>query len=79
MLFPYVFAALRVSYGVGWKVSLVAELFGANAGLGYVLNLARQNFDTPLILAAVLCIILLVFVVDKVVFQTLDRAISRWR
>ena len=38
MLLPYVFATLRTSFGVSWKVVLTAELFGGNAGVGYLLN-----------------------------------------
>ncbi|MEQ1772023.1 MAG: ABC transporter permease subunit, partial [Devosia sp.] len=38
LLVPYLFAALRTSFGVAWKVTLTAELFGGSAGVGYLLN-----------------------------------------
>lgn len=79
MLFPYLFSALRVSYGVAWKVSLVAELFGAQKGIGYLLNLTRQNFDTPVMLGAVVAIIGQVYLVDKYLFQSIERILAGWR
>lgn len=76
LLFPYLFAALRMSYGVGWKVSLVAELFGTSSGLGYLMNLARQNFDMPLVVACIVVIIILVAAVDKFVLQGIQNLIQ---
>jgi len=39
LLMPYVVAALRIAYGVGWKIALVSELFGAESGIGFLLAL----------------------------------------
>ncbi len=58
-LVPFIFATIRISYGVAWKVALAAELFGGRSGLGYLFNTARQNFDMPLILVVVIVIIAL--------------------
>ena len=44
-----------------WKVALTAELFGGNAGLGYLVNVARQEFDTPTIFAVIVLIIAFVY------------------
>ena len=44
-LYPFVFATLRIMFGVAWKVALTAELFGGSSGLGYLINLSRQEFD----------------------------------
>ena len=41
--------ALRINFGTAWKVALTAELFGGGSGLGYLMNLARQSFDTAMI------------------------------
>jgi ABC-type glycerol-3-phosphate transport system permease component len=41
LLYPFIFATIRISFGVAWKVALTAELFGGNTGLGYLLNLAN--------------------------------------
>ena len=77
MLVPYVFAALRTSFGVAWKVVLTAELFGGNAGVGYVLNTARLQFDTETIFAIILFILLFVTLAETCVFRPLQRVIAR--
>jgi NitT/TauT family transport system permease protein len=77
MMVPYVFAALRTSFGVAWKVTLTAELFGGNAGVGYILNVARQEFDTETIFAVILFILLFVALMDVFVFRPLQRRLDR--
>src|SRR6185437_3227870 len=44
-LTPFIFATLRISFGVSWKVALAAEMFGGHTGLGYLFSVAQQNFD----------------------------------
>ena len=77
MLVPYIFATLRTSFGVAWKVTLTAELFGGNAGVGYLLNVARQEFDTETIFAIILFIILFVAGVETLFFRPLQRRLDR--
>ena len=76
-LFPFIFATLRISFGVAWKVALTAELFGGNSGLGYLLNLARNDFDTPLIFGIILIIIAFVYSVERFVFDPVQRHLAR--
>jgi ABC-type nitrate/sulfonate/bicarbonate transport system permease component len=77
MMVPYVFATLRISFGVAWKVTLTAELFGGNAGIGYLLNVARQEFDTETIFAVILFILLFVACMEVFVFRPLQRKLDR--
>jgi NitT/TauT family transport system permease protein len=77
MLVPYMFATLRISFGVAWKVTLTAELFGGNAGVGYVLNVARQEFDTETIFAVILFILLFVAFTEVFIFRPLQRRLDR--
>ncbi|WP_028030889.1 ABC transporter permease [Gemmobacter nectariphilus] len=77
MLVPYLFATLRTSFGVAWKVVLTAELFGGNAGVGYLLNSARQEFDTETIFAVICFIILFVYLSEVVIFAPIQRSLKR--
>jgi ABC-type nitrate/sulfonate/bicarbonate transport system permease component len=77
MLVPYVFATLRTSFGVAWKVTLTAELFGGNAGVGYLLNMARQEFETETIFAIILFILLFVACVETLFFRPLQWRLDR--
>jgi NitT/TauT family transport system permease protein len=76
-LYPFIFATLRIMFGVSWKVTLTAELFGGNSGLGYMINLARQEFDTATIFAAIIMIIAFVHGMDQYVLAPLQAKVSR--
>jgi NitT/TauT family transport system permease protein len=78
-LAPFVFATLRISFGVAWKVALAAELFGGRSGLGYLFNAARENFDVRLILAIIIVIISFVHATDRLLFVPIEARIARHR
>lgn len=69
LLLPYVFAALRLSFSVAWKVALIAEFFGAQRGLGLLMNTARQNFDTPTLFATIVTVLVVVFLFERLIFE----------
>ena len=76
-LYPFIFATLRIMFGVAWKVTLTAELFGGNSGLGYMINLSRQEFDTATIFAAIVLIVAFVHGMDRYVLGPLQGSVSR--
>lgn len=76
-LLPFAAATLRIMFGVAWKVALTAELFGGGRGLGYVINLARQDYDTPTLFAVILFIIIAVTLADRLLFGPLERLTTR--
>ena len=76
-LFPFAAATLRIMFGVSWKVALTAELFGGSSGLGYLINLSRQEFDTRTIFTVILFIIIAVYLADRLIFLPMERATTR--
>ncbi len=78
MMYPYAFTSLRIAYGVAWKVALVAELFGATVGLGYLLNYHRQLLDTTMLFAITVDVVILVYALD-VVFSAVERRVFAYR
>lgn len=78
-LFPFMFSAMRVSFGVSWKVTLTAELLGGTTGLGYLMNVARQELDTAQIFAVMLLIVLLVYAINRLLFDTAQRHLQLGR
>lgn len=76
-LIPFAAATLRIMFGVAWKVTLTAELFGGGRGLGYVINLARQDYDTPTLFAVILFIIIAVTLADRLIFAPIERLTTR--
>ncbi|MEO6270592.1 MAG: ABC transporter permease subunit [Lautropia sp.] len=77
LIAPFIVATLRIMFGVAWKVTLTAELFGGNRGLGYVVNIARQDFDTATIFVVILLIIAFVYGVDRLFFAPIQARLSR--
>ena len=76
-LIPFAAATLRIMFGVSWKVTLTAELFGGGRGLGQVINLARQEYDTATLFAVILFIIVAVTLADRLMFAPLERLTTR--
>jgi NitT/TauT family transport system permease protein len=56
---PYVFTALRISATLSVTGALVAELAGANMGLGFRIVISSYRTDTTMLFAALICAVLL--------------------
>lgn len=73
---PYVVAAARLAYGVSWKIALIAELFGSERGLGYVMYQAQTVSDPATVIATCFIIVILFILGDLVVLRPLYRFVS---
>ena len=76
-LYPFMFATLRISFGVAWKVALTAELIGGGSGFGYLFDLARQDYRTPILFVVIVIIIVFVYCADRFVFEPVQRRLQR--
>lgn len=56
---PMIFTGLRLSLQASWTTLVAAELVGALAGLGYVLNLAQQDLLPGMILVGMAAVAVL--------------------
>ena len=73
LLIPYVLSAMRIAYGIGWKIALVSELLGAPTGLGYLMLRAQTAADSSTFLAACFAIVLLFLIGERLVLVPLER------
>jgi NitT/TauT family transport system permease protein/sulfonate transport system permease protein len=73
LLMPYLIAALRISYGIGWKIALVSELFGADTGLGYLMIQAETVSNATRVFATCFAIVVLFTLGEKLVIDPLAR------
>ena len=73
LLSPFILAGARIAYGVCWKVSLVAELFGARNGLGYRMQNAMDLGDVDDIIAICLSIVIFVALGEWLIWGPLLR------
>ena len=76
-LVPFMFATVRIGFGVAWKVTLTAELFGGNSGFGFVVNLARQSFNSPQIVAVIAIIVVIYVATDNLILAPIQRRLAR--
>jgi NitT/TauT family transport system permease protein/sulfonate transport system permease protein len=76
LLLPYAMSAIRIAYGVGWKIALVAELFGVSSGLGAVMLQAQVVSDAAMVYATCLAIVLLFLAGEKLVLDPLARVVA---
>ncbi|MBL8147635.1 MAG: ABC transporter permease [Anaerolineae bacterium] len=75
---PVLFAALRVSVTLAIIGSIIGEFISASSGLGYLIKLARDRYDTPLVLVAVVVLAVLARLAYWVV-TVIERKVIRWQ
>jgi NitT/TauT family transport system permease protein/sulfonate transport system permease protein len=73
LLVPYILSALRIAYGIGWKIALVSELIGAPSGLGYLMLRAQTNADSVTFLATCFAIVLIFMAGERLILVPLER------
>lgn len=77
-LTPYTFATARLAFTLSWKLSLVAEIFGAGTGVGVIVRNYFLSFKTDMIIAWALPIMLLMFGIERVL-QYLETRAYQWQ
>ncbi len=75
---PFVLTGIRLAIGRAIVGVVVGELFGANAGLGYLIYTSGQTFDVPTLFAAVLCLAFAGVTLTWMV-QKLETRLASWK
>lgn len=82
LLWPYVkasvFTATKLNIGNAVRTVIVAELVGAPFGIGRELDLAKNVFDMPMVLAWTLIMVTMAFVMTFGIEQA-EHMVLRWR
>ena len=78
-ILPFVFAGVRVSFAISWKVEQLTEVFGSSKGIGFQIRSAFQRFSVTDVLAWVLLFIAFMLVVERVILVRTERRLFRWR
>jgi NitT/TauT family transport system permease protein len=74
---PFVLAGLRLGVGRGLIGVVVGELFGARAGLGFMITQAAEVFNMPQLFAGVV-VLAAAGIVLTAAFQALERRLVPW-
>ena len=75
---PNILLGLRLSIGMSWLCLVVAELMGAQSGLGYLIQNARSLLDTSTVLIGVAAFALIGKASDSLV-RVAERHLLAWR
>jgi len=75
---PQTLVGLRISLGAAWLSLIVAEQVNADAGIGYLINNAREFLRTDVVVVGLLVYALLGLVTDGLV-RVLERRLLRWQ
>jgi len=75
---PFIVAGLRLGIGRGLVGVVVGELFGARAGLGFLVLTSSQTFDTAAVWVGVF-ILAGTGIVSVVLLQKVERRMAPWR
>ncbi len=75
---PTIFTGLRMAGAASILVLIAAEMIGAQAGLGYLINAAQLNFQIPNMYAGILTISIIGITVNYALLAA-ERHFSRWR
>ncbi len=75
---PVLFGGLKVSAVLAVIGAVVGEFISAEAGLGYLINRARFDFDTPLVFVAILMLALIARLLYGIV-SLLERRALAWQ
>ncbi|GGS02905.1 hypothetical protein Snoj_07390 [Streptomyces nojiriensis] len=75
---PAIFTGIRLAGAVSILVLVAAEMIGAKAGLGYLINASQYNFAIPQMYAGIITISA-VGVAFNQLLVTIERRLSTWR
>ncbi|MEV0331244.1 ABC transporter permease [Nocardia sp. NPDC050717] len=75
---PQILVGARQSLGIAWLSLIVAEQINASAGLGFVVNNAREFLRTDIVVFGLVIYSLLGLLTDSIV-RVLERRALRWR
>lgn len=76
---PFVVSGLKQGFAFGWRSLIQAEMIFLSLGLGQLLMMGRDLNDMSQVLAVMILIIILGFIIDGLVFRTVERKLQeRW-
>jgi sulfonate transport system permease protein len=76
---PFVVSGLKQGWAFGWRSLIQAEMIFLSLGLGQLLMMGRDLNDMSQVLAVMILIIMLGYIVDGLIFRTMERKLQeRW-
>ena len=78
-MLPQVMTGLRLAVGLAWRALVVAEMLGADSGVGYMIFAARQYMATAQMFLGIAIIGMGGFLSERLLLGALERrTVERW-
>jgi len=78
-LVPYLVASARVSFSIGVKIIIVAEVIGLTTGIGFMVKYWFDRVFVAPIVAWGMVLIFLAIIAEYALFGKLEQRVTRWR
>lgn len=76
---PFIITGVRLTYGVGWRVIVGAEMISSIIGLGFLIDDARWQLRPDIMLAGMITIAMIGWVSENWFFDWVERkTIEKW-
>ena len=75
---PLIFSSIRLVLAVSWKVILIAEIFGSQSGIGFIVDSYFIQQENTMLIAWSVPVLLLVYLLDRGLHRY-ERRQFEWR
>jgi ABC-type nitrate/sulfonate/bicarbonate transport system permease component len=76
---PYIITGMRLTYGVGWRVIVGAEMISSITGLGFLIDDARWQLRPDIMICGMITIAMIGWVSENWFFDWVEnKTIVRW-
>jgi len=76
---PYIITGMRLTYGVGWRVIVGAEMISSITGLGFLIDDARWQLRPDIMICGMITIAMIGWVSENLFFDWIEeKTIVRW-
>lgn len=75
---PEIFTGMRVGIGVAWTCLVAAELTGADAGLGWLVQIAGQDLQVGMVFVGIIAIGILGYLMEFLI-RGIERLVVPWK
>jgi NitT/TauT family transport system permease protein len=74
---PYIISGLKQGWAFAWRSLISGEMIFVSLGLGQLLMMGRDFIDMSLVIAVMILIIAIGYIVDGLVFRTIERRLQQ--
>jgi len=78
-LMPFMFAAVRYAFSIGWKGLVIAEVFGGQNGAGWTIKFWYDAHRAHAVVGYAFFFIIFALFLEKFVFDRMAERVFKWR